>query len=176
MCTKLFWSAIYCANTRPKTNYQSISILPLGTGYKRSTDHTWVQYYDRNYDRAVNPDMQVQNRFFHFSAISLLTFVNKIIPYFPSIPLIEISNGEKFYVAWGNDYRNCPSFYFYHLDRRVFIGYFLWVSKSESSSLTSMMASYRLYHRPWMRTSPLVSIPHLPWNTYYFWSATSLSD
>ena len=78
----------------------------------------------------------------------------------------KYKTNKKVSVACGDVYLNCPSFYFYHLNRRDFIDYFLWVSQSESSSLTPMMASFWLYHRPWMRTSPIVFNTHLPWNTY----------
>ena len=161
MCTKLFWSVIYCANPRPEpdTHSGSLSCRGLGIWYPRI-----IWEYNLAIVIAIWPlthSCTCEMVSSIFSSINQLKFASTTRAPFPRMSSTERTNrGKRFHCLW--KCLPCLSlFYFPHRARSVPIGSFLWETQYGSPSLTSMMVSIYIYHKTRVRTSLLVSKHHL---------------
>ena len=122
----------------------------------------WVWSCDDNCNPAVNPATHVRNGFFHFFCHES-TQICKYDQCLLSKHAINRNNKQKrfFCFSW-----QCLPwlylFYFSYQSRSVLIGLFLWISQYDPHSLTSIMASVWLSHRPRMMNPPLISNTPLP--------------
>ena len=124
-----------------------------------------VRPCERNWNQEVNPTINVQNWFFHFSGHGSTLSSEYNLSLLTKNPIKwEDKQRNFFHCLW--KFSPCLYvFYFSHRSRSVFIGSLLWVSQYGSPSMTSMMVSVLIYHNPRMRTSPLVSNTPLLWHT-----------
>ena len=133
-------------------------LSPQGTGELSSADHPWIGPHNADCDLTIYPPPYLQEGSFPFSAMNRFNWESMPRAPFPIITSIEITNGKK-YFRWLWQCLMCLSFLIvYHLARSAVIGSYLYVSTSVSPSLTSIMASNWLSHKPRSITYPCVSL------------------
>ena len=138
--------------------------FPQGTEGLSSADHMWVRSRDRDCNLSVYPNRTCKRGYYIFSAMVWLNCASTSRASLPSIPSTERTNGENCF-RWLLQCLPFLSFLIvYHQSRSAAIGSYLYESVSAFSSLTSMMDWTCQYHKPWIMTSPFVSLSlSLPW-------------
>lgn len=110
VCTKLFWSTIYCANPRLKPDPQSGYLCYKGLG-RQAPRIIWE--YDIVTVIVIRPLTQpgtCEMGSSSFAAMIQLKAASMTRASFPSIPSTERTNMDFFSVALGNYYHDCSSF------------------------------------------------------------------
>ena len=104
--------------------------VPQGNGYTHSTYHTGVQSRDHDCDQTVNPDKHVRNGFLHF----LCHESTKICQYYQGLISKNDINRDnkliKMFPLLMAILTMLVFILFYHQDRSIPIGSFLWVFQS----------------------------------------------